>query len=129
MGLNLWPSGLHFLLVVALLLLAAMLSISYVLGQRRHDDRAAGSPYEAGIASEGSARVRLSASFYVVGMFFLVFDLEAAFLFAWAVAGRECGWSGYWEMLVSIGVPFATLTYLWRVGALNWGSKSAHSIA
>jgi NADH-quinone oxidoreductase subunit A len=99
-----------------------MLAISFVLGQR-HDDRATGSPYEAGIVSEGSARLRLTASFYLVAMFFVVFDLEAAFIFAWAVAGRELGWSGYGEVAVFIGVLLATLTYLWRVGALDWGAK------
>jgi NADH-quinone oxidoreductase subunit A len=117
---SLWPFGLYIVLVVALV--AAMLAISFVLGER-HDDRATGSPYEAGIVSEGSARVRLTASFYLVAMFFVVFDLEAAFIFAWAVAGRELGWSGYWEIVIFIGVLLATLTYLWKVGALDWGAK------
>jgi len=117
---SLWPFGLYIVLVVALV--AAMLAISFVLGQR-HDDRATGSPYEAGIVSEGSARVRLTAGFYLVAMFFVVFDLEAAFIFAWAVAGRELGWSGYGEVVIFIGVLLATLTYLWRVGALDWGAK------
>lgn len=117
---SLWPFGLYIVLVVALV--ATMLAISFVLGQR-HDDRATGSPYEAGIVSEGSARLRLTASFYLVAMFFVVFDLEAAFIFAWAVAGRELGWSGYGEVAVFIGVLLATLTYLWRVGALDWGAK------
>jgi NADH-quinone oxidoreductase subunit A len=120
MEMSLWPFGLYIVLVVALV--ATMLAISFVLGQR-HDDRATGSPYEAGIVSEGSARLRLTASFYLVAMFFVVFDLEAAFIFAWAVAGRELGWSGYGEVAVFIGVLLATLTYLWRVGALDWGAK------
>jgi NADH-quinone oxidoreductase subunit A len=120
MHMSLWPFGLYIVLVVALV--AAMLAISFVLGQR-HDDRATGSPYEAGIVSEGSARVRLTAGFYLVAMFFVVFDLEAAFIFAWAVAGRELGWSGYGEVVIFIGVLLATLTYLWRVGALDWGAK------
>jgi NADH-quinone oxidoreductase subunit A len=121
MDMSLWPFGLYIVLVVALV--AAMLAISFVLGQR-HDDRATGSPYEAGIVSEGSARVRLTASFYLVAMFFVVFDLEAAFIFAWAVAGRELGWSGYGEVVIFIGVLLATLTYLWRVGALDWNAKT-----
>ncbi len=104
-----------------ILLVAAMLGLSYVLGQR-HQDRATGSPYEGGIVSEGSARVRLSAKFYLVAMFFVVFDLEAVFLFAWAIAGRELGWPGYWEAMIFIGVLLAALVYLWRMGALDWGS-------
>ena len=92
---------------------------TYLLGQR-HRDPNTGTPYESGIVSEGSARVRLSARFYLVAMFFVVFDLEAAFLFAWAGAAREAGWSGYWEVVIFIGVLMAALIYLWGVGALDW---------
>ncbi|MGB7438189.1 MAG: NADH-quinone oxidoreductase subunit A, partial [Candidatus Acidiferrum sp.] len=89
---SLWPVGVYFILVV--ILTGAMLTISYLLGQR-HQDRATGSPFESGIVSEGSARVRFPTKFYLVAMFFVIFDLEAVFLFAWAVAARELGWSGY----------------------------------
>lgn len=116
---TLWAFGIYFLLVIALVI--AMLSLSYVLGQR-HREPATGSPYESGVVSAGSAHVRLSAKFYLVAMFFVIFDLEAVFLFAWAVAGRALGWSGYWEVLIFGGVLIAALVYLWRVGALDWGS-------
>jgi NADH-quinone oxidoreductase subunit A len=116
----LWPIGIYFALV--LLLVASMLVLSHVLGQR-HRDRATGSPYESGILSEGSARVRLSAKFYLVAMLFVVFDLEAVFIFAWAVAGRQVGWPGYWEMVVFVGILLAALAYLWRLGALDWHPK------
>jgi len=53
-------------------------------------------------------------------MFFVVFDLEAAFIFAWAVVGRELGWAGYLEIVIFIGVLMAALAYLWRTGALDW---------
>jgi NADH-quinone oxidoreductase subunit A len=99
-----------------------MLAVSHLLGQRHHE-RATGSPYEAGILSEGSARVRLSARFYLVAVFFVVFDLEAVFIVAWAVAGRELGWTGYWEMFIFIMILIAALAYLWRLGALDWGSR------
>ena len=56
-------------------------------------------------------------------MFFVVFDLEAVFIFAWAIAGRELGWAGYWEMLIFVGVLVAALAYLWRLGALDWSPK------
>lgn len=115
---SLWPLGIYVVLV--LLLVAGMLALSYVLGQR-HQDRATGSPYEAGIVSEGSARVRLSSKFYLIAMFFVVFDLEAVFVFAWAVAGRELGWAGYVEVAVFIAILAAALAYLWRTGALDWG--------
>jgi NADH-quinone oxidoreductase subunit A len=117
---NLWPFAVYVGLVG--FITAAMLVLSYLLGQR-HRDRATGSPYESGIVSEGTARVRFSAKFYLVAMFFVIFDLEAVFLYAWSVAAREVGWSGYWEVLVFVGVLIATLVYLWRVGALDWAPK------
>jgi NADH-quinone oxidoreductase subunit A len=117
---NLWPFAVYIGLVG--FIAAVMLLLSYLLGQR-HRDRATGSPYESGIVSEGTARVRFSAKFYLVAMFFVIFDLEAVFLYAWSVAAREVGWSGYWEVLVFVGVLIATLVYLWRVGALDWAPK------
>jgi NADH-quinone oxidoreductase subunit A len=116
---DLWPLCVYVALVV--LLVAAMLGLSYVLGQRHHD-RSTDSPYESGIISEGSARVRLSAKFYLVAMFFVIFDLEAIFIFAWAVAVREVGWSGYAEVFIFMTVLLVALAYLWRVGALEWAS-------
>jgi NADH-quinone oxidoreductase subunit A len=118
---NFWPLAVYTILVG--LLVMAMLSMSFVLGQRHHD-RATGSPYESGILSEGSARVRFSAKFYLIAMFFVIFDLEAVFLFAWAVAVRETGWAGYAEALLFIMILLATLAYLWRVGALDWRQGS-----
>jgi len=115
---KLWTLGVYFIAV--LLLVAAMLAVSYVLGER-HNEHATGQPYESGILSEGSARVQVSAKFYLVAMFFVIFDLEAVFIFAWAIAARELGWAGYWEILVFIAILFAALAYLWRVGALDWG--------
>ena len=117
---DLWPLGVYTAIVLGLV--GAMLGLSYVLGQRHHD-RSTDFPYESGILSEGSARVRLSAKFYLVAMFFVIFDLEAVFLFAWAVAVRETGWTGYAEASVFILILLAALGYLWRVGALEWGSK------
>jgi NADH-quinone oxidoreductase subunit A len=104
-----------------IILVASMLALSHVLGQR-HTERATGEPYESGIVSTGSARLRLSADFYLVAMFFVIFDLEAVFIFAWAIAFREVGWAGYTEILIFIGILIAALIYLWRQGALDWGT-------
>jgi NADH-quinone oxidoreductase subunit A len=112
-----WPLVVYFAFVVVLV--AATLFVSYLLGQR-HSEPATGEPYEGGIVSEGSARVRFSAPYYLVAMCFVVFDLEAVFLFAWAGAARELGWAGYWEVLLFVGVLVAALIYLWKVGALDW---------
>ena len=99
-----------------------MIGLSYVLGQR-HRERATGEPYESGIVSTGGARLRMPVKYYLVAMLFVVFDLEAVFLFGWAVAGLEVGWTGYIEVLVFIAVLVAALVYLWRAGALEWGPK------
>ena len=112
-----WPLVVY--LIAVILIVVGMLAVSSVLGER-HREPATGAPYEAGILSEGTAHVRLSAKFYLVAMFFVIFDLEAVFIFLWAIAGRELGWAGYWEAMVFIGVLGATLAYLWRVGALDW---------
>ena len=121
---QLWPLVLY--LGIVAIVVCAMLGLSYVLGQR-HNDRATGSPYECGILSQGSARVRFSVKFYLVAMFFVIFDLEAVFILAWAVAVRETGWAGYVEMLIFAGVLLATLIYLVRVGALDWNREKDES--
>ena len=68
-----------------------------------------------------SARLRLSAKFYLMAMFFVIFDVAAVFIFAWVIAFRDLGWTGYLEILVFIGVLMVALAYLWREGALDWG--------
>jgi NADH-quinone oxidoreductase subunit A len=115
-----WPLAVYFVLVLALV--GVMIGLSHVLGER-HRGRATGEPYESGIVSTGSARIRFSAHFYLVAMFFVIFDLEAVFLFAWAVAAPELGWVGYAEVLVFVGILLAALIYLWKVGALEWGTS------
>jgi NADH-quinone oxidoreductase subunit A len=105
-------------LAVVSILVAAMLGISALLGEK-HDQPATGEPYESGIVSTGSARIRMSAHFYVVAMLFVIFDLEAVFLFAWAVAARRVGWAGYGGMLVFVAILVAGLVYEWRQGALD----------
>jgi NADH-quinone oxidoreductase subunit A len=115
----LWPLVVYF--AAAIVLVSSMLALSSILGQR-HQGRATGDPYESGIVSTGSARVRLSADFYLVAMFFVIFDLEAVFIFAWAIAFRDVGWAGYIEIVIFIAFLIAALYYLWRRGALDWGS-------
>jgi len=118
--LALWPLGVYFIAVVALA--ATMLLLSYFLGQR-HAERATGEPYESGITSTGSARIRFSVKFYLIAMLFVIFDLEAALIIGWAIAFREVGWAGYFGVLVFIGVLLAALVYEWRSGVLEWGRR------
>ena len=117
----LWPLAVYSLAVIVLV--TVVIALSYFLGQR-HRDRATNEPYESGIAATGSARVRFDVKFYLIAMFFVIFDVEAVFIFAWAVALYEVGWAGYMEMLIFIGVLFAGLVYLWRMGALEWVNSS-----
>ena len=114
---QLWMLAAYFGAVIVLV--AAMISLSAVLGPR-HRTRAMAQPFESGVVPVGNARVRFSAQFYLIAMFFVVFDLEAVFVYAWAVAAREVGWGGYIEILVFIAILVAALAYLWRVGALDW---------
>lgn len=101
---------------------AVMLLLSHFLGQR-HRERATAEPYESGVAGTGTTQVRLHVRFYLVAVFVLIFDLEAAFLYGWAVAVRETGWAGYVEVLIFTGVLAAALAYLWKKGALDWGKR------
>lgn len=119
-----WTLGLYSAVVIALV--AAMLVTSWLLGQR-HVERATGYPYESGIAPTGGARLRLSVGFYPVAVAFLVFDVEAAFLFTWAVAARDLGWAGYAEAMSFVGVLGGALVYLWRRHTLEWGLAGRHT--
>jgi len=111
------PFMTYFALVM--LVVIAMLALSYVLGQR-HTMPAKNLPYESGIISTGSAHFRISVHFYITAILFIIFDLEVVYLFAWAVAVRENGWAGFAEICVFIFVLGVALLYLWRVGALDW---------
>ncbi|HEY1760916.1 MAG TPA: NADH-quinone oxidoreductase subunit A [Bryobacteraceae bacterium] len=121
-----WTLVAYFGLVV--FLVSAVLTASYLLGPR-HSEPATGEPYEGGIVSEGSTRVRVSVKYYLTAVFFVVFDLEAVFLFAWAGAVRELGWTGYCEVSAFVAVLSATLIYLWKIGALDWTRKTRPSKA
>jgi NADH-quinone oxidoreductase subunit A len=119
-GAPLWPLIVYFMAVV--LLAAMMIGLSYFLGQR-HRERATGLPYESGVVSTGTARVRFDIKFYLVAMFFVIFDVETVFIFAWAVSLKEAGWTGYIEILIFTGVLLAALIYLWKAGGLDWVVK------
>jgi NADH-quinone oxidoreductase subunit A len=104
---------------VILVVCGAMLGVSSLLGGRTRG-HAKTDPFESGIVSVGGARMRLPAKFYLVAMFFVIFDVEALFLYAWAVSVRESGWAGLIEATVFIFILLAGLVYLWRIGALKW---------
>ncbi len=117
---NLWPLIIYFALVVVVV--ASMIGGSYFLGQRRRD-RATDEPFESGVVSVGDTQMRFSVHYYLIAIFFVIFDLETVFIFAWAIAFRESGWPGFIEILIFIGVLVAALVYLWKVGALDWRTE------
>jgi len=95
------------------------LIMSYVFGVRKPDPRKL-SPYECGVQPIGTARERVSVKFYLVAMLFLLFDIEAVFLFPWAVVYRELKLFGFFEMLLFVLAILAGYVYVWKKGALEW---------
>jgi NADH-quinone oxidoreductase subunit A len=110
-----------YLLVVGAFVVFLMI-VTHLLGER-HSQRGTGTPYESGVLPTGSTRIRFSADFYLIAMFFVIFDVSAIFIFAWAVAARELGWPGYAAIVVFVLETAAGLAYLWRMGAFRWGAR------
>ena len=119
---TLWPLVVYGAILG--MLMFGLLWLTWLLGER-HQAGAADEPFESGIVGVGDTHLRFPAKFYLVAMFFVIFDVEALFLFAWAIAARQVGWVGYVEMAVFMGVLLAALAYVWRVGALEWGTRGA----
>jgi NADH-quinone oxidoreductase subunit A len=82
-------------------------------------------PYECGVPPVGDARERQSVKFYLVAMVFLLFDIEVAFLYPWAMALRDLGWTGYVQVVLFLGILTVGYVYIWRKGVLDWGVRPA----
>jgi NADH-quinone oxidoreductase subunit A len=80
-------------------------------------------PYECGMPPVGDARERHPVKFYLVAMIFLLFDIEIAFLYPWAMAVRELRWVGFFQLLVFFAILLAGYVYVWRKGVFNWGHE------
>jgi NADH-quinone oxidoreductase subunit A len=80
-------------------------------------------PYECGMPPVGDARERQSVKFYLVAMIFLLFDIEVAFLYPWAMALRDLGWTGFSQVVLFLLLLLAGYIYVWRKGALDWGKE------
>ncbi|MGK0441803.1 MAG: NADH-quinone oxidoreductase subunit A [Pseudohongiellaceae bacterium] len=118
---SLWPFVIYFFAV--LVLVATMLGLSYILGQPR-GNHATNMPFESGVLSVGSPQIHMSAEFYLIAIFFVIFDLETVFIFAWAVAFFELSWSGFIAISVFIFILGVALVYELKSGALDWGMKT-----
>jgi NADH-quinone oxidoreductase subunit A len=97
--------------------------LSSVLGPRKPSPEKS-APYECGMPAVGDARERQSVKFYLVAMIFLLFDIEVAFLYPWAMALRDLGWPGFVQVVVFMALLLAGYTYVWRKGALDWGNEN-----
>ncbi len=118
-----WEPGLLSLFLYALLiigLVAILLFLSGWLGEHREAHEKL-NPYESGIIPTGSARFPYPVSFYLVAAFFLIFDVEAVYIFAWAIAAEPLGWPGWLQISFFIIVLLLSLLYLWSKGGLEWG--------
>ena len=114
--------------ILAILVAGALITLSFVLG-KRVKDRVKESPYECGIAPTGTARERFSVKFYLVGIVFILFDIEAVFLYPWAVVYRELKLFGFVEMLLFIVLVLSGFFYIWKKGALDWSQEQPQAPA
>jgi NADH-quinone oxidoreductase subunit A len=97
-----------------------MIGLSYFLGET-HKEKTTDQPFESGVPPTGNARLRFSSHFYLIAMFFVIFDLDAAFIVAWAITFRELGLPGYIGVVIFIFILVAVLLYELGIGALNFG--------
>ncbi len=107
-------------LFLALAVTLVILFINVIIGPPPRPTRDKIMPYESGIPPLMSARRRFHIRYHVIAMIFLVFDLEIAFVYPWAVVYRTLGWLGFWEMMVFLGILVIGLLYAWKRGALRW---------
>ncbi len=105
--------------IVAVAMSVAMLVLSRILGKQQPDNEK-NSPYECGFEPFQDARGRFDVRFYLVSILFIIFDLEVAFLFPWAVSLGKIGLYGFWSMMIFLGVLTIGFIYEWRKGALDW---------
>jgi NADH-quinone oxidoreductase subunit A len=121
-----WEPGIFSLaiyVVLILIFIASQLFIAVWLGEKKRTvDKLR--PYESGIIPTGNARLRYPVSFYLVAIFFLIFDVEGVFIFAWAIAHSTLGWAGWLQISFFIVLLLLGLLYIWRKGGLDWGPKT-----
>jgi len=108
--------------LIAMGLAAGLLTASWLLGKKVRN-RIKDTPYESGIMPTGDARQRFSVKFYLVGMLFILFDIEAIFLYPWVVVYRELKIFGFVEMLIFVILILSGFFYIWKKGALDWAEN------
>jgi NADH-quinone oxidoreductase subunit A len=121
---DLFSLGLYVLIATGLILL--LLVLARLLGQHTSSVQKS-QPYESAVLPTGEARLREPVPFYLVAIFFIVFDVEAVFIVSWAVAYDLLGWAGFWQISFFIVILFLGLVYLWKMGGLEWGSETTRA--
>jgi len=111
-----WPIAAYFLILIAMLIF--MMLLSHFMGPKTKS-RAKNTPYESGVISVNDNKTRFTSHFFLYAIFFVIFDLETIYLFAWVIAFEDVGWMGFIEASVFIFVLLAALVYIWRIGALS----------
>ena len=111
-------------IAIAVAVAAGLIGVSALLGKRARSPLK-DTPYESGIAPTGSARERFSVKFYLVGMIFILFDIEAVFLYPWAMVFRELKMFAFVEMLLFVALILVGYFYVWKKGALDWSREES----
>ena len=122
-----WQPGVFSLAIytaIVLILIGVLLFLCSWLGPRIPSQEKL-RPYESGIIPTGQARLRYPVPFFMVAIFFLIFDVEGAFIFSWAIAGKSLGWAGWLEIAFFILVLIGGLVYVWARGGLEWGPNTS----
>jgi NADH-quinone oxidoreductase subunit A len=124
-----WEPGVFSLVVFGLMIVALIVLLLFVaswLGEKTSNSEKL-RPYESGVIPTGSARLWYPVPFYLVAIFFLIFDVEGAYIFSWAIAWENLGWSGWLQIGFFIGVLILGLVYIWKKGGLEWGPTGKKS--
>ena len=106
-------------LAVVTIIPVGMVILSWFLGQHKFN-KAKMSAYECGMTPVGTAQDRFSVKFYLVAILFILFDVEAVFMYPWAIIFKELKMFGFWEMLVYVAIVLAGFFYIWKKGVLDW---------
>lgn len=106
-------------LIVGLVIGGVMIALGFVLAPNRPDTEKL-SPYECGFEAFEDSRMKFDVRYYLVAILFILFDLEIAFLFPWAVVLDQLGWFGFWAMMLFLGILVVGFIYEWKKGALEW---------
>lgn len=110
-------------IIIAFTMGTVLMAIGFLLGKlMRHakPDDAKQSPYECGFEAFEDARIQFDVRYYLVAILFIIFDLEITFMFPWAVVLTQVGWTGFWAMMLFLGILTIGFIYEWRKGALEW---------